>query len=132
VAIQIFLRQLAVSHRIAAGEQSDVVGAGLLEPRRDFGIEREHLDPRTVGDDFDIDVVLAQFLLDVLGVVQRKIPYCRIVFADLNHDTLLAGPVRGRGGDGHSGETLQQRTDDNGTDKFRDNIHGTRSLLKLR
>ena len=44
----------------------------------DFRVGLEHAEPRPVGDDLDLHVVLAQIFLDIASVVEREVPFRRI------------------------------------------------------
>src|SRR5487761_2323292 len=51
----------------------------------------EHGDAGAEGDQFDVDILLAQFNLHVAHVVQRQGPLGRVVVAHLEHDLVLLG-----------------------------------------
>ncbi len=52
---------------------------------RDLGVGFQHPEPRPVGHDLDVDVVLAEVDLDVARVVEREVPLRRVVVAHLQY-----------------------------------------------
>src|SRR5262245_32027030 len=61
----------------------------LRQPVGHFRLHLQHLEARSVGDDLDLHVVLAEVGLYVLRVVERQAPLRRVVVAHLDDEPLL-------------------------------------------
>src|ERR1700694_1436983 len=90
-AVHVAPRDLLVLHRVLAGEQGDAVVERVGEARGDRRLGIQHREAVAVGDDLDLHVVLAEVGLHVLRVVEREVPFRRIVVAHLEYHAVFAG-----------------------------------------
>src|SRR5471032_2319566 len=71
------------AHGVLASEDADSGLHGFLHAAGYFRVGLEHVDARSVADDFDVDVGRAQTLMRVLHIAQRERPFFWIGIADL-------------------------------------------------
>jgi len=88
-ADQVGGRDFGGPHGFAAGDDVDTVVERLRDAACRLGIDLQHVEPGTDGNNLDLGVVLAHVALERQRVVERNLPLLRVVFRDVKHELIL-------------------------------------------